>query len=258
MEKGGVNTTTPNFKAGRFLLCHKVIFQAGLLSLRRIQKGVRTDEGNGVWRKRMKSCLGVLVLVLGVMGMVSNASSDIVRRTDRLFFAEPIPCHVYLKRKQSVESSPSYVPGSFFQVKVELLRMEPDVIRIKQVKIYIQGQMDRVGMQQHPEYAERLASALKSKEIEDRYKVLVLHVLETLEGPSPGEEIVISVDFRGIRGYQAMIAGKAKLYVLGYQGTDRKIYGITVDTQDLYERNDWFLTTLKQWVRWLLSECDNV
>jgi hypothetical protein len=55
-----------------------------------------------------------------------------------------------------------------------------------------------------------------------------------------------------------MIAGKTKLYVLGYQGTDRQIYGITVDTQDLYERNDWFLTTLKQWVRWLLSECDNV
>lgn len=201
--------------------------------------------------------MGVLVLVLGVMGMVSIASSDSFRRTDRLFFAEPIPCHVYLKRKQSVETSPSYVPGSFFQVKVELLRVEPDVICIQQVKIFIQGQIDSVG-KKHPEYAERPASSLRSKENEDRCKVLVLRLLETLEGPSPGKEIVISVDSRGIRWYQAMIEGETKLYVLGYQRSDRRIYGITVDTQDLYERKDWFLTNLKQWVRWLLSECDNV
>jgi hypothetical protein len=43
--------------------------------------------------------------------------------------------------------------------------MEPDVIGIKQVKNFIQGQMDTVGRQQHPEYAERLASALKVKKL---------------------------------------------------------------------------------------------
>lgn len=205
----------------------------------------------------MKSILSILVLVLGVMGVVSIASSDIIARTDWLFFSEPIPCHVYLKRKEAFEKDTSYVPGSFFQVKVELLGMEPDVTRIQQIKDFLQAQLESYE-EQDPNrvlYAEKVEKALES--IEGENQALVLRVLETLEGQSPGKEIVISVGPRGIGG-QALIEGKAKVYMLGFQGFDKRIHGITVDTNDLYERDNWFLTEIKKWIGRMLSECDNV
>ncbi|MGD9852095.1 MAG: hypothetical protein AB7T38_12575 [Nitrospirales bacterium] len=117
----------------------------------------------------MKSILGVLVLVIGVMGVVSIVFSDIIRRTDRsIFLTEPIPCHVYLKRKQAIDTNPSYVPGSFFQVKVELLRMEPDVTRIQQIKDFLQTQLESYE-EQDPNrvlYAEKVEKALETIEDE--------------------------------------------------------------------------------------------
>lgn len=83
-------------------------------------------------------------------------------------------------------------------------------------------------------------------------------MLETLEGPNPGEEIVVSVGRIGIGGYPSKIEDKTKLYMLGYQTSGGRIHGITVDTNDLYERDDGFLTDLKKWMRRILSECDNV
>jgi len=215
----------------------------------------------------MKILVGVFMVIGSVLAIGDVGFSDIVARTDRLFFAKPLPCHVYLKEKQSVETrSSSYVPGSFFQAQVMLLKLKPHVIYIQQAKKFLQAELDKVKVeaQQHPEAADNYAKAIKDiqnrlKDVEDGPKVIVLQVVETLEGPSPGEKITLPVrlDYNYSR-YQAMIEDKMEWYVLGYQSRDGRMHGVTVSWNDRSEGDDGFLTDLKRWVRWLLSDCDNI
>ena len=205
-----------------------------------------------------RTMVWALVLAVGILAIGKVAFSDIMARTDALFFAEPIPCHVYLKAQRALAGSTlHYNAGSFFQAKVQLLRFEPDIITPQLMKNFIQAQLER-----HPESAERHAQRQRQfKEFEPDYKALVLLVLETLEGPSPGKEIVLlgfSERTRLMGPIRVMVEKNMERYMLGYVEMGGRIRGVSVDRNDLYERDDWFLTDLKRWVRWFLSECDNV
>ncbi len=210
-------------------------------------------------RGSLKTAVVVVALTVGVLAIGGIASSDIRVNPYALFFSVPIPCHVYIKEKHSVASRPGYVPDSFFQVHVQFLKMEPDVTTIHPKREMLQGALDfLLSQQQNPKYAERYDKEINDirtdlKDVEDHPKVLILRVLETLEGRSPGKEIIMPFN-RFSRWYLGKLTG----YMLGYQGLDGKIYGSAVDTNDLYERDDWFLTDIKRWVRRLFSECDNV
>ncbi len=210
----------------------------------------------------MEGSSRVLVLVLGILAIGNVVSSDIVRSTRIFLFPEPIPCHVYLKVKHKVETFPWYLPNSFFQVKVEFLRIEPDIISIQAKKDFMQAQLEKYEEQQKPPnrdyFAEKFKKALET--IDDDNKAVILHVVETLEGTVPNEEIVFSLGVRtmSLRRAQLMIKTNARRYLLGYQRNDGRITTASVDINDLNEKDDWFLTDIKRWVRWLFSECDTV
>jgi len=205
-----------------------------------------------------------LILAVGMLAMANGAASRVLPDM-MIISSEPIPCHAYLKAKDNAETNPNYVPGSFFQAQVQLIRMEPDVTTIHPEKVMLQGELDFfLAKRKIPRYAEQYDKKIKNlkkrlKDMENHTKAFVLRVVDTLEGPRPGDEIVMSVGPRDMRRAQSMLADEAKRYVLGYQGPDQYVHpvGFVRTLQEVREEKT-VMGTFKKWVRWLISECDNV
>ena len=68
-----------------------------------------------------------LVSLLGLVVGMSMGLGNAIRAVDYIvFFREPIPCKIYLEKKQYfdeklLEKGRPYVSGSFFQAKVQIL-----------------------------------------------------------------------------------------------------------------------------------------
>ena len=211
----------------------------------------------------MNRTMGALVLAVGMVAMASVAASRFYYDGSKsvIFSTEPIPCHVYLKAKHSIETNTNYVQDSFFQAQVQLIRLEPDILRMQQYKNFkeqaekkLQTELDSLYVQEHPEIEENLSWRLQMSETETprAFKASVVRVVDTLEGQSPGEEIVLS-------GSDPSFALKKMYYVLGYQDRAQRVHAVEfLRTPQEVREGKTVMGRFKAWVRWLMSECDNV